>query len=130
MGLGLDATEVPRIAAMLDAYGDRFRHRVYTPGEIAYCDAKEKKGAAASYAARFAAKEAGMKAIGTGKSQGVLWRDIEVVRGAFGAPQLAFHGAAKQFFDRLGATKGLITITHTNDLAIVHVMLVLSLIHI
>jgi holo-[acyl-carrier protein] synthase len=124
VGLGLDATEVPRIAAMLDQYGDRFRQRVYTPGEIAYCDRKEKRGAAASYAARFAAKEAGMKAIGTGKSHGVLWRDVEVIRGQYGAPQLAFHGAAKQFFDRLGATQALITITHTAQLAIVHVMLV------
>ena len=109
---------------MLDEYGDRFRQRVYTDGEIAYCERKQKRAAAASYAARFAAKEAAMKAIGTGKSHGVLWKDVEVVRGQFGAPQLAFHGAARQFFDRLGATKGLITITHTNDLAIVHVMLV------
>ena len=124
VGLGLDATEVPRIAAMLDEYGDRFRQRVYTPGEIAYCDRKVKHAAAASYAARFAAKEAGMKAIGTGKSQGVLWRDVEVVRGRFGPPQLAFHGAAKRHFERLGATGALITITHTNDLAIAHVMLI------
>ena len=124
VGLGLDATEVPRIAAMLDEYGDRFRHRVYTAGEIAYCDAKEKRGAAASYAARFAAKEAGMKAIGTGKSAGVLWRDIEVVRGRGGPPQLAFHGAARRHFERLGATKALITITHTAQLAIAHVMLI------
>ena len=124
VGLGLDATEVPRITAMLDKYGDRFRQRVYTAGEIAYCDAKEKRGAAASYAARFAAKEAGMKAIGTGKSGGVLWRDVEVVRGRYGPPQLAFHGAARQHFDRLGATRALITITHTAQLAIAHVMLV------
>jgi holo-[acyl-carrier protein] synthase len=124
VGLGLDATEIARIATMLDEYGDRFRQRVYTPGEIAYCERKAKRAAAGSYAARFAAKEAGMKAIGTGKSHGVLWKDVEVVRGQFGAPQLQFHGAAKHFFDELGATKGLITITHTNDLAIVHVMLV------
>lgn len=124
MGLGLDATEVPRIAAMLDEYGDRFRQRVYTPGEIAYCERKAKRGAVASYAARFAAKEAGMKAIGTGKSQGVLWRDIEVVRGAGGPPQLQFHGAARRHFERLGATGALVTITHTAELAIVHVMLI------
>jgi len=124
VGLGLDATEVPRIAAMLDKYGDRFRHRVYTDGEIAYCSAKAPRAAVASYAARFAAKEAGMKAIGTGKSAGVLWRDIEVVRGRGGPPQLAFHGAARRHFDRLGATKGLVTITHTAELAIVHVMLI------
>jgi holo-[acyl-carrier protein] synthase len=123
IGLGLDATEVPRIAQMLARYGDRFRHRVYTEGEIAYCEARQ-RGAAASYAARFAAKEAGMKAIGTGKSAGVLWRDIEVVRGRGGPPQLEFHGAARRHFERLGATKALITITHTAQLAIAHVMLI------
>ena len=65
-----------------------------------------------------------MKAIGTGKSDGVLWRDIEVVRGRGGPPQLAFHGAARRHFERLGATQGLVTITHTAELAIVHVMLI------
>ena len=122
IGTGLDATEIARIADTIERYGDRFIHRVFTEGEIAYC--RRKRDSASSFAARFAAKEAAMKAIGTGKSHGVLWKDVEVVRGQFGAPQLAFHGAARQFFDRLGATKGLITITHTNDLAIVHVMLV------
>jgi holo-[acyl-carrier protein] synthase len=122
VGLGLDATEVPRIAAMLDQYGDRFRERVYTSGEIAYCEARQ-RGAAASYAARFAAKEAGMKAIGTGKAQGVLWRDIEVVRHG-GPPQLQFHGAAARHFAALGATKALLTLTHTGELALAHVILV------
>ena len=122
VGLGLDATEVPRIAAMLDAYGDRFRHRVYTAGEIAYCDGKEKRGAAASYAARFAAKEAGMKAIGTGKSAGVLWRDIEVVRHG-GPPQLQFHGGAGRRFAAMGGRSSLLTITHSNDLALAQVMI-------
>jgi holo-[acyl-carrier protein] synthase len=125
VGLGLDATEVPRIAAMLDDYGDRFRHRVYTAGEIAYCDAKEKRGAAASYAARFAAKEAGMKAIGTGKSAGVLCATSRWCAGGR-SPQLEFHGAARRHFERLGATKALITITHTAELAIAHVMLIAS----
>ena len=124
MGLGLDATEVPRIGQMLAHYGDRFRHRVYTTGEIAYCEAKVPRAAVASYAARFAAKEAGMKAIGTGKSRGVLWKDIEVVRGRGGPPQLEFHGAARRHFEALGATKALVTLTHTADLAIAHVMLV------
>jgi holo-[acyl-carrier protein] synthase len=124
VGLGLDATEVPRIGLMLSQYGDRFRHRVYTTGEIAYCDAKAARAAVASYAARFAAKEAGMKAIGTGKSRGVLWKDIEVVRGRGGPPQLQFHGAARRHFEALGATTALVTLTHTADLAIAHVMLV------
>jgi holo-[acyl-carrier protein] synthase len=122
VGLGLDATEVPRIAAMLDEYGDRFRHRVYTPGEIAYCDAKEKHGAAASYAARFAAKEAGMKAIGTGKSGGVLWRDVEVVRRG-GPPQLQLHGGAGRRFAAIGGRSSLLTITHSDELAMAQVLI-------
>lgn len=121
MAIGLDATEVPRIAAMLDAYGDRFRQRVYTAGEIAYCE--RKRGAAASYAARFAAKEAGMKAIGTGLSRGVTWRDVEVVRHG-GPPQLQFHGQAARHLAALGATRALLSLTHTADLAIAHVILV------
>jgi holo-[acyl-carrier protein] synthase len=119
---GLDVTEVPRIKRMLDEYGDRFRQRVYTAGEIAYCERKG-RGAAASYAARFAAKEAGMKAIGTGLSQGVTWRDVEVVR-TYGPPQLRFHREAARFMTALGATRALITLTHTSELAIAHVMLV------
>jgi holo-[acyl-carrier protein] synthase len=122
VGLGLDATEVPRIAQMLARYGDRFRHRVYTEGEIAYCEARQ-RGAAASYAARFAAKEAGMKAIGTGHARGVIWRELEVVRHG-GPPQLQFHGNAARHLARLGANRALLTLTHTADLAIAHVILV------
>jgi holo-[acyl-carrier protein] synthase len=122
VGMGLDATEVPRVAAMLEQYGDRFRHRVYTAGEIAYCERKT-KGAAASYAARFAAKEAGMKAIGTGLARGVTWRDLEVVR-HHGPPQLEFHRQAARYLARLGATRALLTLTHTADLAIAHVILI------
>jgi len=122
VGLGLDATEVPRIAQMLARYGDRFRHRVYTDGEIGYCEARQ-RGAAASYAARFAAKEAGMKAIGTGHARGVIWRELEVVRHG-GPPQLEFHGNAARHLARLGAHRALLTLTHTADLAIAHVILV------
>jgi holo-[acyl-carrier protein] synthase len=121
VSIGLDAAEVPRIAAMLDAYGDRFRQRVYTAGEIAYCEGK--RTAAASYAARFAAKEAGMKAIGTGLSRGVTWRDLEVVRHG-GPPQLQFHREAARHLAALGATRALLSLTHTADLAIAHVILV------
>jgi holo-[acyl-carrier protein] synthase len=121
VAIGLDATEVPRIAALLDEYGDRFRRRVYTAGEIAYCERKQ-RGAAASYAARFAAKEAGMKAIGTGLSRGVTWQDVEVVRRT--GPQLQFHRAAATHLAALGATRALLSLTHTADLAIAHVILV------
>ena len=78
IGVGLDATEIERVADMIDRYGDRFLRRVFTDGEMAYCRAK--RDFASSYAARFAAKEAAMKALGTGQSRGVYWTGIEVVR--------------------------------------------------
>ena len=121
VGLGLDATEIPRIADMLQRYGERFLERVFTPGEIAYC--MRRRNPAPHLAGRFAAKEAGMKAIGTGHALGVLWRDLEVVRHG-GPPHLQFHNAAGQHFARLGATRALLTITHTDTLALAHVILV------
>lgn len=121
VGLGMDATEVPRIADSLERYGERFLNRVFTPEEIAYC--MRRKNPAPHLAGRFAAKEAGMKAIGTGHAFGVLWRDLEVVRRG-GPPQLQFHNAAGDHFRRLGATRALLTITHTDTLALAHVILV------
>jgi holo-[acyl-carrier protein] synthase len=121
VGLGMDATEVPRIAESLERYGERFLNRVFTPEEIAYC--MRRKNPAPHLAGRFAAKEAGMKAIGTGHAFGVLWRDLEVVRRG-GPPQLQFHNAAGEHFRRLGATRALLTITHTDTLALAHVILV------
>ena len=78
LGIGLDATDIPRLADVLERYGDRFMHRVFTAGEIAYCT--KRRNPAPHFAGRFAAKEAAMKALGTGHSQGVLWKDIEVIR--------------------------------------------------
>jgi holo-[acyl-carrier protein] synthase len=121
VGLGMDATEVPRIAESLERYGTRFLNRVFTAEEIAYC--MRRKYPAQHLAGRFAAKEAGMKAIGTGHAFGVLWRDLEVVRRG-GPPQLQFHNAAGDHFRRLGATRALVTITHTDTLALAHVILV------
>lgn len=106
---------------MLERYGDRFRERVFTPGEVAYC--QRRRNFAASYAARFAAKEAGMKAIGTGKSHGVLWRDVEVVR-VSGPPQLRFHGAAARHFAAMGGKEAFLTLTHTGHQALAQVILV------
>ena len=91
IGTGLDATEIDRIAAAIERYGDRFIQRVFTEHEIAYCRAK--RDFASSFAARFAAKEAAMKALGTGHSRGVFWTGIEVFRRT-GPPQLRFHGGA------------------------------------
>jgi holo-[acyl-carrier protein] synthase len=121
IGIGIDATDIPRIERAIERYGDRFLRRVFTDGEIAYCAAKLRS--APSYAGRFAAKEAGMKALGTGHSQGVLWKDLEVVRGG-GPPRLEFHGGALRRFRQLGATGALLTITHSDTLAMAQVMLV------
>lgn len=120
IGTGLDATEIARIAATIERYGERFVARIFTEGEIAYC--RHKRDFASSFAARFAAKEAAMKALGTGHSRGVYWRGIEVVR-RHGPPQLQFHGGAAARFAALGATGALLTITHSRELAIAHVLL-------
>jgi holo-[acyl-carrier protein] synthase len=120
IGVGLDATEIERVANMIDRYGVRFLRRVFTDGEIAYCQAK--RDFASSYAARFAAKEAAMKALGTGHSHGVYWTGIEVVR-RHGPPRLAFHGGAAERFRAMGGTSSLLTLTHSRELAIAHVML-------
>ena len=121
IGVGLDATEIARIADMIERYGDRFVRRVFTDGEIAYCQGK--RDFASSFAARFAAKEAAMKALGTGHSRGVFWTGIEVVR-RYGPPQLRFHGGAAARFEAMGGTGSLVTLTHSRELAIAHVMLV------
>lgn len=120
IGLGLDATDIDRIAAAIERYGDRFLRRVFTDGEIAYCTARREP--AIHFAARFAAKEAGMKALGTGHSHGVLWRDLEVVRHG-GPPQLQFHGGAARRFAAIGGRSSLLTITHSDDLALAEVMI-------
>ena len=121
IGLGLDATEIPRIAALIESYGERFIRRLFTDGEVAYCN--RRRTPAIHFAGRFAAKEAGMKALGTGHSQEVLWRDIEVVRRG-GPPQLQFHGGAARRFAAMGARSSLLTITHTEALALAQVLLI------
>jgi holo-[acyl-carrier protein] synthase len=120
IGLGLDATDIPRIAATIERYGDRFLHRVFTDGEVAYCT--RRKEPAIHFAGRFAAKEAAMKALGTGHTQNVLWRDVEVVRHG-GPPQLRFHGGAARRFAAIGAESSLLTITHAETLALAQVLL-------
>jgi holo-[acyl-carrier protein] synthase len=120
IGLGLDATDIPRIAATIARYQDRFLRRVFTDGEIAYCTAR--RDPAVHFAGRFAAKEAAMKALGTGHTQNVLWRDVEVVRRG-GPPRLLFHGGAARKFAALGASSSLLTITHSDTLALAQVLL-------
>jgi holo-[acyl-carrier protein] synthase len=120
IGLGIDATDIPRIRDVMARYGDRFLQRVFTEGEIAYC--MRRRDPAIHFAGRFAAKEAAMKALGTGHTQQVLWRTVEVVRRG-GPPRLEFHGGAKRRFDAMGAGGSLLTITHSDALAIAQVML-------
>src|SRR3974390_73226 len=101
VGTGIDIAEVPRIRQSIERYGDRFLHRVFTDGEISYC--RSKSNFDERYAARFAAKEAAMKALGTGWNYGVRWRDIEVVRMPGGRPTMAFHGTAAELAPTLAA---------------------------
>lgn len=121
VGTGIDIAEVPRIAHSIERFGDRFIRRIFTEGEIRYCDAKANR--VERYAARFAAKEAAMKALGTGWNHGVRWRDIEVARKPGSRPTILFHGVAAQFAKRLGATNIALSLTHTEDQAFAQVIL-------
>src|SRR5687767_1012704 len=121
IGLGLDATDIPRIEQTIARFGDRFIRRIFTDGEVAYCT--RRRNPAPHFAGRFAAKEAAMKALGTGHSRGVLWKDIEVVRGA-GPPRLHLYGGAAARADAMHVRRSLLTITHSDALAIAQVMLI------
>src|SRR3982751_3460302 len=121
VGTGIDITEVPRIAAAIARHGERFLQRVFTAAEIRYCESKRNKSE--RYAARFAAKEAAMKAIGTGWRHGVTWKDIEVKRAPGGRPVLSFTGVAAAFYAKLGATNSHLSLTHTADSAMAYVVL-------
>lgn len=121
VGTGVDIAEVSRIRESVERFGERFLRRVFTDGEIAYCQPKANRYE--SYAARFAAKEAGMKALGTGWNHGVRWRDVEVVRPKGQRPTIQFHGQAAVFAQKLGAKNVALSITHTRDQALAHVIL-------
>jgi holo-[acyl-carrier protein] synthase len=121
VGTGIDLAEIGRIQHAVERYGQRFLNHVYTAAEQAYCLRKRKS--AESFAARFAAKEAGAKALGTGISRGVNWLEIEVTRAAGSRPTLVFHGRAAEIAARLGAARVALSITHTADLAMASVVL-------
>jgi holo-[acyl-carrier protein] synthase len=120
LGSGVDLCEVPRIEAAVARYGKRFLERIYTAREIAYADRKANRFE--RYAARFAAKEAGMKALGTGW-QGVAWRDFEVVNLPSGRPTLKFHGQAAEIAAKLGVRHVALSLTHTKEQALAMVVL-------
>jgi len=121
VGTGIDIAEVPRIRRAIERFGDRFVHRIFTAGEIRYCDSKANR--MERYAARFAAKEAAMKALGTGWNHGVRWRDCEVARMPGGRPTIAFHGVAAEWATRMGVKNAALSISHTAEQAIAQVIL-------
>ncbi len=121
VGTGVDLAEVPRIRASIERFGTRFIDRIYTPAEIEYVERKANRYE--RYAARFAAKEAGMKAIGTGWKRGVRWRDFEVANLPSGKPTLRLHGVAAQVAEKLGVRNVSLSLTHTAELGMAHVIL-------
>ena len=121
LGTGVDLAEVPRIRTAIERYGERFVQRIFTPLEIAYVERKANRFE--RYAARFAAKEAGMKAIGTGWKRGVTWKDLEVSNLPSGQPTLRLHGAAAQIAEKMGVKRISLSLTHTAELGMAHVIL-------
>jgi holo-[acyl-carrier protein] synthase len=121
LGSGVDLCEVPRIEAAVARYGNRFLERIFTGREIAYADSKANRFE--RYAARFAAKEAGMKALGVGWTGGIAWRDFEVVNLPSGRPTLNFHGRAAEVAAKLGVRHVALSLTHTKEQALAMVIL-------
>jgi holo-[acyl-carrier protein] synthase len=120
LGTGVDLAEVDRIRQAVERHGGRFLERVYTAAEIAYVERKANKYE--RYAARFAAKEAGMKAIGTGWRGGVRWQDFEVVNLKSGRPTLRLHGVAEEAARRMGVKAVQLSLTHTAALGMAFVI--------
>lgn len=120
VGLGLDIAEIDRIEAAITRHGAPFLERLFTPAEVSYCESH--KNRYERYAARFAVKEATMKALGTGWRRGVRWRDIEVTRDPSGKPGLRLEGVAREFADRLGVKRISVSITHSGNLALAQVI--------
>lgn len=121
VGIGTDLAEVGRIRQSIARWGDRFLDRIYTKRERAY--ASSKANSVERFAARFAAKEAGMKAIGTGWNLGVTWKDFEVVNEAPGRPSLRLSGVAQRIARHLGVERISLSLTHTAEMAFAIVML-------
>lgn len=121
VGTGIDLIEVPRITRSIERFGDRFLRRVFTDDEITYC--RDRAAAAESFAARFAAKEAAAKALGTGIRHGITWKELEVRRLPGQRPTLHLSGRARAIAGQLGVTRVSLSLTHTAMLAIATVHL-------
>jgi holo-[acyl-carrier protein] synthase len=120
VGLGLDIAEIDRMQAAIERHGQPFIDRLFTPAEIAYCERHRNKFE--RYAARFAVKEAAMKALGTGWRRGVRWRDFEITNLAGGKPTLRLSGVAQEFAEKLGVKNIAISITHSGNFALAQVI--------
>jgi holo-[acyl-carrier protein] synthase len=121
IGTGVDVAEVERLQEAIERHGERFLHRVFTPLEIDYCRAH--RNATERLAARFAAKEALMKALGTGWRKGIRWRDIEVANASSGKPELKLSGKALEIFQALGGARLHLSLTHTESIALAQVII-------
>jgi holo-[acyl-carrier protein] synthase len=121
VGSGVDLCEVARMREAIERHGERFKTRVFTDREIAYSESKANRFE--RYAARFAAKEAGMKALGTGWRGGLGWRDLEVTNLASGRPTLALYGVAKEIASKLCVRNIALSLTHTAEQAMAIVIL-------
>ena len=119
-GIGTDIVEVPRIALMIQKHGDLFVQRVYTPHEIGYCSSS--KAVNQHYAGRWAAKEAVLKALGTGWSKGIHWTDIEVHNESGGRPRIRLAGAARELCEQRQIADILITISHCRTFAVAYAL--------
>lgn len=120
VGTGIDIAETARIEEAMGRHGERFARRLFTPGEIAYCE--QFKNKAERYAARFAAKEAAFKALGTGWRDGVRWRDVEVIHQASGKPELRLAGRAEELARRQGVARIAVSLSHSNRYVVAQVI--------
>lgn len=120
VGTGVDIAETARVEEVLNRHGTRFSQRLFTPEEIAYCERFKNK--AERYAARFAAKEAAFKALGTGWRDGVRWRDVEVTHQPSGKPELVLRGRAEELARGLGVTRAAVSISHTGRYVVAQVI--------
>jgi holo-[acyl-carrier protein] synthase len=121
-GIGIDLVAIPRMRQVMERWQERFVKRIFTDDEIAYCRAR--RDPVPHFAARFAAKEAGLKALGTGLSLGVSWRELEVRRERGGPPMLILRGRSREIARARGADRMLLALTHDGDYAIAQAMLV------
>ncbi len=120
-GIGIDIVDIGRIEQLLDRYGERFTRRVFTDAEASY--ARQSVKPAERLAGRFAVKEAVLKAFGTGKSQGILWRDVETVRGARGKPNVTLYGNAVKYMKQMNGSAIHVTIAHDGGKAVAFVII-------